>query len=204
MRGYAAIGLMEPKTAANIGSVLRAAFNYDAALVVIEGDRSVPVRACTDTLKAYRHLPVIHGNLKEQLPYDCVPVAVDLVPDATPLPSFQHPQRAFYIFGPEDGTLDEQTLSWCRHRVMVPTRNCMNLAAAVNVVLYDRMAKANRMERGVELSKEDWSKELRDHIRQILIDRADPYSSWLTDKEADKIINLIRDNDDPVMKKGDG
>jgi len=33
--------------------------------------------------------------------------------------------------------------------VMVPTRECMNLAAAVNVVLYDRLAKADRMERGI-------------------------------------------------------
>jgi tRNA(Leu) C34 or U34 (ribose-2'-O)-methylase TrmL len=155
MRGYAAIGLMQPKTALNVGSVLRAAFNYDAALVVIEGDRSMSLRACTDTLKAYRHLPVIHGNLREQLPFDCVPVAVDLVDDAVALPAYQHPQRAFYIFGPEDGTLDATTLDWCQHRVMVPTRNCMNLAAAVNVVLYDRLAKADRMERGIRYQKGD-------------------------------------------------
>jgi hypothetical protein len=46
---------------------------------------------------------------------------------------------------------------------------------------------------GVELSHEDWNKELRDHIRQILVDRQDPYSSSLTDEEADKIITLARE-----------
>lgn len=45
------------------------------------------------------------------------------------------------IFGPEDGTLGERVLSWCRDVVYVPTDRCMNLAATVNVILYDRAAK---------------------------------------------------------------
>lgn len=153
MRGYSAIGLMRPKTSHNIGSTLRAAFNYDAALVAIEGDRTMSIKAATDTLKAYRHIPVLRGGLCDLIPFDCVPVAVDLVEGATELPAYQHPQRAFYIFGPEDDTLDKATLDWCRDKVMVPTRNCMNLAAAVNVVLYDRLAKANRMERGIRYNQ---------------------------------------------------
>ena len=82
-------------------------------------------------------------DLHALIPFDAVPVAVDLVDDAVELPVFQHPQRAFYVFGPEDGTLGASVLNWCRHRVMVPTRTCMNLAATVNVILYDRLAKAN-------------------------------------------------------------
>ena len=76
-------------------------------------------------------------------------MAVDLVEDAESLPSFQHPNSAFYVFGPEDGTLGERHLSWCPRRLMIPTRGCMNLAATVNVVLYDRMAKFERQMRGV-------------------------------------------------------
>ena len=68
-------------------------------------------------------------------------VAIELVEGAKELPSYAHPLRAFYIFGPEDGTLGKSVLSWCRDVVMVPTAHCMNLAATVNVVLYDRMAK---------------------------------------------------------------
>ncbi len=45
------------------------------------------------------------------------------------------------MFGPEDGTLGDDVLSWCRDVIYVPTRYCMNLAATVNVVLYDRMQK---------------------------------------------------------------
>lgn len=149
MRGFASIGLVRPKDANNVGSVLRAAFCYDVSMVAIQGDRS-PVRASTDTPKAWRHIPVIRGeDLHAMIPFDAVPVAVDLVDDAIELPAFQHPLRAFYVFGPEDGTLGRATLDWCKHRVMVPTRSCMNLAATVNVVLYDRLAKHMRQTRGV-------------------------------------------------------
>lgn len=149
MRGYAAIGLVRPKDVANVGAVLRAAYCYNAAMVAIQGDRT-PVRSSQDTPQAWRHIPVMRGDdLRSLIPFSAVPVAVDLVDDAISLPAFQHPQRAFYVFGPEDGTLGKSTLDWCEHRIMVPTRTCMNLAATVNVVLYDRLAKADRMARGI-------------------------------------------------------
>jgi tRNA(Leu) C34 or U34 (ribose-2'-O)-methylase TrmL len=152
MRGFTSIGLVRPKSHHNVGSVLRAAFCYGAALVAIEGDRS-GVRSHLDTFKAWRHIPVLRGDdLHDLIPFDAVPIAVDLVDGATPLPAYQHPQRAFYVFGPEDGTLGRKHLDWCVHKIMVPTRECMNLAAAINVVLYDRMAKADRMERGIRNS----------------------------------------------------
>lgn len=141
MRGYAAIGLVRPKTSGNVGSVLRAAHCYDAAMVAIQGDRT-KIKECTDTPQAWRHMPVLRGeDLQDFIPYDAVPVAVDLVDDAESLTKFVHPVRAFYVFGPEDGTLGKGILSWCKRRVMIPTKSCMNLAATVNVVLYDRLAK---------------------------------------------------------------
>lgn len=142
-RGYAAIGLHQPKNSINVGSVLRAAACYDASLVVCGGSRNRYRKTPTDTTKAWRHIPMqLVDDLHWAIPYGCVPVAVDLVDDATPLHEFKHPERAFYVFGPEDGTLGESVLSWCARRVYVPTRYCMNLAACVNVVLYDRQAKA--------------------------------------------------------------
>lgn len=144
MRGFAAIGLHNPKTPANVGSVLRAAGCYDAAMVAMSGDRFK--KAATDTMSAWRHLPLIETpDLRLVVPFDCAPVAIDLVEGARPLTTYTHPARAFYIFGPEDGTLGKSVLSWCRDVVYVPA-GCMNLAAAVNVVLYDRMAKESRSE----------------------------------------------------------
>lgn len=139
-RGYAAIGLHQPKTPVNVGSALRAAGCYGAALVATSGRRYR--RAPTDTTNIYRHLPLIQcDDLHDVIPFDCVPVAVDLIPGAVSLMDYKHPERAFYVFGPEDGTLGREILRWCRDVVYVPTNGCMNLAATVNVVLYDRASK---------------------------------------------------------------
>jgi tRNA(Leu) C34 or U34 (ribose-2'-O)-methylase TrmL len=144
-RGYAAIGLVSPKTGANVGGVLRAAGIYGASLVAISGHRYR--RWPTDTRDAWRHLPLIEtDDLHATIPFACVPVAVDLVDGARPLPNYTHPERAFYIFGPEDSTLGKATLAWCRDVIYVPGNGCMNLAAAVNVILYDRAAKRMRQE----------------------------------------------------------
>ncbi len=139
-RGYACIGLDNPKNPINVGQVLRAAGVYGAAMVAFSGKRYR--KTPTDTMAAYRHLPLIQvENLQSVIPYDCVPVAVDLLPNATPLPGYKHPERAFYLFGAEDATLGPRIVSWCRDVVYIPTKGCMNLAACVNVVLYDRLAK---------------------------------------------------------------
>lgn len=144
-RGYAAIGLHMPKTPANVGSALRAAGVYGAAMVATSGQRYT--RAPTDAMKAYRHLPLVQcENLRDVIPFDCVPVAVELIDGASPLHRYTHPERAFYVFGPEDGTLSKEVRAWCRDVVYVPTDGCMNLAATVNVVLYDRLAKSLRSE----------------------------------------------------------
>lgn len=144
MRGFASIGLVRPKDVRNVGAVLRAATCYGASMIAIQGDRT-PVKSPVDTTSAYRHIPVMRGDqLMELCPYGAEPVAVDLVSDAIPLPRFIHPASAFYIFGPEDGTLGAEILKSCRYRVMVPTKTCMNLAACVNVILYDRLAKSGR------------------------------------------------------------
>lgn len=140
MRGYAAIGLDNPKCPANLGGVMRAAGCYGAAMVAISGQRMK--KAPADVLKRWRTMPVIEtGDLRLVIPYGCVPVAVDLVPGALSLAGYAHPERAFYIFGAEDATLDSRTLSWCRDVIYIPTAGCMNLAATANVVLYDRLVK---------------------------------------------------------------
>ena len=142
-RGFAVIGLDRPKCPANVGGVMRAAGCYGAAMVAIAGRRFS--RAPTDVLKQWRRTPLIFTeDLRLVVPYACVPVAVDLIPGAASLAEYQHPEQAYYIFGAEDGTLGHRVTSWCRDVVYVPmVAGCMNLAATVNVVLYDRMAKAH-------------------------------------------------------------
>jgi tRNA(Leu) C34 or U34 (ribose-2'-O)-methylase TrmL len=139
-RGYFGVGLDNPKHEVNVGSSLRACGVYGAAFLVISGKRYK--KSPSDTMKTHRHMPLFRvDNLRDAIPYDCVSVAVDLLDGATPLPKYIHPERAFYIFGAEDATLGARITDWCRDKIYVPTNGCMNLAATVNVVLYDRMAK---------------------------------------------------------------
>lgn len=145
VRGYAAVGFDNPKSPLNLGSALRACAVYDAAMLAYTGRRFQG--APTDTPKQYRHMPLLHpDDLREVIPFDCIPVAVDLIEGARPLNEYSHPERAFYIFGAEDQTLGKRITDWCRDTVYVPTNGCMNLAATVNVVLYDRMAKRMAIE----------------------------------------------------------
>lgn len=139
-RGYAAVGLVNPKFDANVGGVLRAAECYSSRFVAIQGGRyNAPA---TDVRRSFRHLPLLKvEDLHAIVPHDCVPIAVDLIDGARSLIDYTHPERAFYIFGPEDSSLGRKTTEWCRDVIYVPTNLCMNLAATVNVVLYDRMAK---------------------------------------------------------------
>jgi tRNA(Leu) C34 or U34 (ribose-2'-O)-methylase TrmL len=149
-RGFAAIGLHRAKDRHNIGGVIRAAMCYGAASVSISGERigAEQIKAASNTVAGQRHIPVLRGELRDLIPYGSIPVAVDLVDNAVSLPDFDHPESAFYVFGPEDGTLGKDVLDWCPRRVMVPTRFCMNLAATVNVVLYDRLAKRQTLKIG--------------------------------------------------------
>jgi len=76
-----------------------------------------------------------------------------LVEGAIPLPEFEHPENALYIFGPEDGTIAQNVIDAADAVVYVPTIGCMNLAASVNVLLYDRLAKSKHIVANNELIK---------------------------------------------------
>lgn len=143
--GYAAIALVNPKHPENVGGALRAASAFGASLVVVAGSRNEWLRHSTDTAKAYRRIPTLDvDDAREAVPFDCVPVAVEIADDACDLVGYEHPERAYYVFGPEDGSLGKRAFAWCRDVVRIPSRHCLNLAAAVNVVLYDRIAKQRR------------------------------------------------------------
>ncbi|WP_028025492.1 RNA methyltransferase [Enterovibrio calviensis] len=142
-QGYSCIGLVNPKTPENVGSVMRAAGCYGVNSVFYTGTRyDRAAKFCTDTKNRVLDTPLIGvEDLKAIVPVGCIPIAVELAEGAKPLPDYKHPARAFYIFGPEDNSLKKEITDFCAETIYVPTNGCMNLAAAVNVILYDRMAK---------------------------------------------------------------
>jgi tRNA(Leu) C34 or U34 (ribose-2'-O)-methylase TrmL len=142
-RGYAAVALFNPKNRDNVGSALRAVGCYDAAMLVVQGKRYV--RSVLDVNDQWKHTPLIMTeNVMDNIPHGCVPVAIEFVDTAKSLVDYVHPERAYYIFGPEDGSIPKEVMKLCRDVVYVPTSLCMNLAATVNVVLYDRLSKMKK------------------------------------------------------------
>lgn len=138
------IGLSNPKSPTNVGGVMRAAGCFSADAVFYTGQRyERSARFHTDTHDANQEIPLSGVScLLDSAPADAKVVCVELVEGATSLPAYQHPDRAFYIFGPEDGTLTQEIIDRADDVVFVPTTHCMNLAATVSIVLYDRMAKS--------------------------------------------------------------
>ena len=131
-----------------MGSILRAAGCYQAISIRYTGERYARAQAfSTDTKNAHLNISVtqvaaIIDPINDQ---HLTKVAVELVEGATPLPLFEHPENALYIFGPEDSSIEQSVVDQCDHVVYIPTIGCMNLAATVNVLLYDRLAKTTVM-----------------------------------------------------------
>lgn len=147
------IGLINPKSPSNVGSVMRAAGCFRADAVFYTGKRYAQAkRFQTDTKNRTKSIP-LNGvdNLLESIPNESKIICVELVENATSLHEFKHPDNAIYIFGPEDGTIDQETINKADAVVYIPTIGCMNLAATVNVVLYDRLVKSESLIEGNDL-----------------------------------------------------
>ena len=144
------LGLISPKYITNVASAVRAAAVYGAKEVWYTGAR-IPAESTKENrlprelrMRAYDCVSLRHTDrLFDQLTEGVTPVAIELLSGSQPLTSFVHPENAIYILGPEDGTIPAVARRHCHQFVHVPSPGgfCMNLAATINVVLYDRFAK---------------------------------------------------------------
>ena len=152
----AAIGLINPKSPTNVGSVLRAAGCLGAQQILYSGQRYDRAKAFhTDTKDNHQNISLVAvEDLFQHIPKGATVVGIELVEGAQALPDFQHPDNAFYIFGPEDGSLSQEQVNQCDAVVYIPTKGCLNLAATVNIVLYDRLSKSNTIDIGDELIRQ--------------------------------------------------
>ncbi|UTW11657.1 RNA methyltransferase [Marinobacterium rhizophilum] len=147
------IGLNNPKSPTNVGAVMRAAGCFGADAVFYTGERYPRAKKFhTDTKQASQNIPLSAvDSLLDAVPDNAAIVCVELVEGAQSLADFVHPPNAFYIFGPEDGSLSQALVDRAQAVVYIPTVGCLNLAATVNVVLYDRLAKSAGARQGDEL-----------------------------------------------------
>lgn len=139
------IGLQNPKSASNVAAILRAAGCFGVQAIFYTGERYSYAKGFNQDTQNMRQqiATVAVDDLLAMKPNGASAVAIELVEDAVPLPNFTHPQNAYYVFGPEDGSLSQSLVSKCDHVVYVPTFSSLNLAVSANVVLYDRLAKSD-------------------------------------------------------------
>ncbi|MDO6428253.1 RNA methyltransferase [Thalassotalea sp. 1_MG-2023] len=151
------IGLVNPKGPSNVGTIMRAAGCFNANEVLYTGTRyaraaQYEVKTNTDTHKSRNKIPFTQVDcLISKKSENMEVVCVELCLGATSLTEFSHPDRALYIFGPEDGSISQSLIDQADHVVYIPTKDCLNLAATANVVLYDRLAKSSGINKGDEL-----------------------------------------------------
>lgn len=137
------IGIVNPKREVNLGTLMRSAAILGASSVFTIGARYR--HQCSDTLKAYRWIPVMGfdsvEDYKKSAPYDWVPVGIEISESASKLEAFCHPKRCVYFLGAEDSGLPKEVMSFCKYIVRLPGEFCLNVSVAGSIVMYDRLAK---------------------------------------------------------------
>lgn len=146
-----AIALVNPKYPENVGNVLRVASCFGVKQVWFSGNRVSlsPTKGYRlpreERMKGYRDVTIYQNDyFFDQFGRDVTPVAIELVDGAESLPDFVHPEKALYVFGPEDGSIRSPLLALCHRFVRIPVRHCLNLANTVGMVMYDRMVKSGQ------------------------------------------------------------
>lgn len=162
----AAVVLINPKTPYNVGAAIRACSIYGVPTLRWTGKRISVAEGSRMSGRTFKRRLPREERLKDYvgvdwreassddvvtqlaLERDLVPVCVEVSENAERLHEFVHPERALYVFGPEDGNVPKGVRAVCHRFVIIPsvTRTPLNLAAALNVVLYDRHSKELRRE----------------------------------------------------------
>jgi tRNA(Leu) C34 or U34 (ribose-2'-O)-methylase TrmL len=137
--------LISPKYAHNVAAAIRACSCFGVHSLVWTGGRVDPTQydrlPREERMKGYRDVTWT----KSERPFELFgenaePVCVEIGGYAA-LPDFQHPRNAVYVFGPEDGGVPQVARRLCHRFIYIPSHHCLNLAGALNVVLYDRIVK---------------------------------------------------------------
>ena len=144
MRGYFGIGIFQPKTKENVGTLWRSAYQLGASFIfIIDGKYK---QQYSDTYKTTRHIPLFqYKNYKEfkKSLYDCIPVVIEFDKDSQKLQKFIHPQRCVYILGSEGNGLSKEILADTKLKIEIESvrQPSFNVAMAGTIVMYDRLIK---------------------------------------------------------------
>lgn len=142
MRGFFGIGVERISKEQNVGTVARSAHAFGSSFFfTLQPAVDVHKLRLTDTSDAFDHMPYYEYDDIESLalPDGCALVGVELTDQSVDMPSFRHPLRAAYVFGPEMGSLSPELQERCDHIVKIPMKFCVNVGVAAAITMYDRM-----------------------------------------------------------------
>lgn len=143
VRGYFGIGVLNPKTEHNIGTLWRSAFNFGSLFMFTIGKRYK--RQSSDTCETWRHLPLYHFldmvDFQEHRPYDCLLIGVEQCEESINIKEYTHPERAIYLLGAEDNGLTKEAIEKCQRVIHIESPRCLNVAVAGSIVMFDRNNK---------------------------------------------------------------
>lgn len=142
---FPSVCLINPKYSANVGAALRACSCFGVKQLWWTGDRvQMPEKGerlpREERMKGYKDVDMIQFDRPFDHFQGATPVAIELLENTECIYDFEHPENAIYVFGPEDGNIG-LSRRHCHRFVSIPTNHCTNLAAAVYIILYDRMYK---------------------------------------------------------------
>ena len=139
-RGYFGIGIYEPKTDTNIGTLWRSAQNMGASFLFTIGKRYE--KQPSDTSKAWRHIPLYNyrdwADFLAHIPKDSELIFIEQTEGAEELRNFHHPERAVYVLGAEDYGIPKELMQDHR-KIFINTPLCLNVAVAGSIVMYHRI-----------------------------------------------------------------
>ena len=145
---FCGLVVLNPKLEGNIATLFRSAAALDSVdFLATIGERYERLRG--DTVCSTRRIPCFHfpefRSFFDSMPQHCELVGVEMSNDSVDLKTFQHPDRAVYMFGSEDTGIPDHILNMCRMKVALPSPLgiSMNLSSSGSMVLWDRYLKTN-------------------------------------------------------------
>lgn len=142
--GYVGVGIYNGKRTYNFGVLVRTARVFGADFVFSVGHRNP---AETSSVRAELDMPVFHFETLDlfvaSIPANARLVCVEIAAGAVDIRTYQHPARAVYLLGPEDGAIPGALVRQ-HDTVVLPGAYPLNVAMAATVVLYDRLLKTER------------------------------------------------------------
>ncbi|WKS95431.1 RNA methyltransferase [Riemerella columbina] len=143
-KGFWGIGIENVRSTKNIGTIWRSAYIMGANFIFVIGESYKRMR--TDTIAAYRQLPLFHYDTLEEfyraMPMESQLIGVELDERSVPIVDFKHPKRALYLMGSEFYGLSDEAKGYCDHIVQLPGTLSLNVSVAASLVMYDRLMKA--------------------------------------------------------------